>query len=470
MKILLFLLMSPILLMSQIQIGNDIDGVSAGDRSGHVSFSYDGTIVAIGGPGNDDAGINAGHVRVFENISGVWTQIGNSLNGDASGHNFGTSVSLSSDGTILAIGGPGSDTSGTDAGYIRVFENISGTWTQVGDDISRDLAEDRFGLFVSLSNDGTRLAIAGYTCCGLQHGTPSVGYTRIYEIISGDWIQLGEEINTGFPGISDVSLSADGDFVAIASPSGGINGWSGYYGGGVKVYKKMSGVWTQKGQTFFADAFYWGFNYLGGVSLTNNGSKLAIGDSYFIRVYEYIVEEWVQQGEDIANINFYNSKISLSDNGSIIAHGGPVTRVYENSSGDWMQLGVDINQEAIDDDYGIGIELTGDGTVLIVGAPENDGNGLDAGHARAYDLSALLSVNQPNPLIVKLYPNPAQNEFTIQLGDNQVLNQVTIYSNLGQFIQTSQKTVVNTSQFASGLYYVEIATDKGKATKKLVIK
>ena len=141
MRLLILFILSPFFLFCQVQIGNDINGLTAGDQSGIVSFSGDGTIVAIGGPGNDDAGIDAGHVRIFENISGIWTQIGNAINGDAAGHNFGASVSLSSDGTILAIGGPGSDASGTDAGYIRVFENISDTWTQVGDDISRGLVE-----------------------------------------------------------------------------------------------------------------------------------------------------------------------------------------------------------------------------------------------------------------------------------------------------------------------------------------
>lgn len=464
--------MSPFILLSQTQIGNDIDGEAAGDKSGNVSFSSDGTIVAIGGPGNDAAGTDAGHVRVFEIISGVWTQIGNAITGDANGDNFGASVSLSSNGTILAIGGPGSDASGTNAGYIRVFENISGTWTQVGDDISREVSEDRFGLFVSLSDDGTKLAISGYTCCGLQHGIPSVGYTRIYENISGDWIQIGTEINTGYYGISDVVLSADGSVISIGSPGGGISWFSNYFPGSVSVYKNISGVWTQLGSTF--DWQYNGYDHIHGVSLSNNGAKIAIGGGYglgpiSIKIYELINEEWVQQGEDIETGNYW-FKISLSEIGNIIAIGGSVTQTFRNTNGNWTQLGADIVEETESDGLGINIQLSSDGKTLIIGVPQNDENGIDAGHARVYNLNALLSINSPILVNPKLYPNPATNQFTIDLPRSQDLQKVTVYNHLGQLIQSSQKTIINTSNLASGLYYVEIATDQGKAIKKLIIK
>lgn len=49
------------------RVGNDIDGEAAGDESGtSVSLSSDGTRVAIGAPRNDDAGNAAGHVRVYD--------------------------------------------------------------------------------------------------------------------------------------------------------------------------------------------------------------------------------------------------------------------------------------------------------------------------------------------------------------------------------------------------------------------
>ncbi len=49
------------------QIGADIDGEAAGDKSGtSVSFSSDGTTLAIGAYGNDGNGADSGHVRVYK--------------------------------------------------------------------------------------------------------------------------------------------------------------------------------------------------------------------------------------------------------------------------------------------------------------------------------------------------------------------------------------------------------------------
>ena len=49
------------------QIGQDIVGEASWDQSGYsVSINSDGTIVAIGAPYNADNGINSGHVRVYQ--------------------------------------------------------------------------------------------------------------------------------------------------------------------------------------------------------------------------------------------------------------------------------------------------------------------------------------------------------------------------------------------------------------------
>ena len=49
------------------QMGSDIDGEGTSDTSGKsLSLSSDGTIVAIGAFGNDGNGTDAGHVRVYK--------------------------------------------------------------------------------------------------------------------------------------------------------------------------------------------------------------------------------------------------------------------------------------------------------------------------------------------------------------------------------------------------------------------
>ena len=51
------LLYAPGTILAQTQIGSDIDGEAAGDHSGlSVSLSSDGTIIAVGAPDNDGTG------------------------------------------------------------------------------------------------------------------------------------------------------------------------------------------------------------------------------------------------------------------------------------------------------------------------------------------------------------------------------------------------------------------------------
>ena len=55
------------------------------DRSGYsVSLSSDGSVVAIGAYANDGNGGNSGHVRIYENNNGTWTQIGSDIDGEGS--------------------------------------------------------------------------------------------------------------------------------------------------------------------------------------------------------------------------------------------------------------------------------------------------------------------------------------------------------------------------------------------------
>ena len=50
-----------------LQVGNDIDGEATGDLSGSsISISSDGSVVAIGADGNDGNGTQSGHVRIYQ--------------------------------------------------------------------------------------------------------------------------------------------------------------------------------------------------------------------------------------------------------------------------------------------------------------------------------------------------------------------------------------------------------------------
>ena len=142
------------------QLGSDIDGEATDDNSGSsVSLSSDGTRVAIGAPGHDGGGSNSGHVRIYDWNGTAWAQAGSDIDGEATDDGFGASVSLSSDGTRVAIGATNNDGTGSNAGHVRVYDWTNGAWVQAGSDIDGKAEYDRSGSSVSLSSDGTRVAI-----------------------------------------------------------------------------------------------------------------------------------------------------------------------------------------------------------------------------------------------------------------------------------------------------------------------
>jgi hypothetical protein len=108
-----------------IKLGGDIDGEAAEDRSGaSVSLSSDGNTVAIGAMYNGGNGIDSGHVRVYKYIDSEWIKLGIDIDGEAAGDRSGWSVSLSSDGTTVAIGAPFNNGNDIGGGHVRVY-NLS---------------------------------------------------------------------------------------------------------------------------------------------------------------------------------------------------------------------------------------------------------------------------------------------------------------------------------------------------------
>ena len=113
-----------------------------------------------------------------------WPILGTTIDGDASGDYFGTSVSLSSDGTILAIGADGDDYAGTDSGSVSIFQYTNDSWSQLGTTIDGEAAGDYSGYSVSLSSDGTIVAIGAY---GNDENGDDSGHASIFQYTNNDW-------------------------------------------------------------------------------------------------------------------------------------------------------------------------------------------------------------------------------------------------------------------------------------------
>ena len=125
-------------LLAQTQLGSDINenGISSGNYFGwSVASSSNGSIVAIGERGFDIQGFTSdvGRVCIFQYSGSSWSQLGSDIVGLAQDDEAGRSVSLSSDGTIVAVGSTGHDTGAPDfysnTGVVRIYEYSGGSWS-----------------------------------------------------------------------------------------------------------------------------------------------------------------------------------------------------------------------------------------------------------------------------------------------------------------------------------------------------
>lgn len=111
------------------QIGSTINGESAWDFSGFsLELSGSGASLVIGALDNDGApGSNSGHVRVYDWDSNLidWTQRGLDIDGEAVDNSFGSAVSINYDGTVIAGGSTQNSDGAINAGHVRVFEDLT---------------------------------------------------------------------------------------------------------------------------------------------------------------------------------------------------------------------------------------------------------------------------------------------------------------------------------------------------------
>jgi hypothetical protein len=270
-----------------IQRGTDIDGEAAGDQSGYsVAMSSDGSVVAIGAPYNDGTASNAGHVCVYAWNGTSWAKRGADIDGEADGDQSGFSVAMSSDGSVVAIGAPLNDGTGVDAGQVRVYAWNGTSWVKRGVDIDGEAAGDRSGFSISISSDGSILAIGAPLNDGA--GT-NAGQVRVYAWNGSSWTRRGSDIDGQAAGDQfgySVALSSDGARLVIGAPY--------KVGGRVYVYDWDGSSWSNSTVNIDYEAANNMFGSSVSISANGNrvaaGAYLNDGngnDSGSVRVYAY---------------------------------------------------------------------------------------------------------------------------------------------------------------------------------------
>ncbi len=304
-----------------------------GDQFGFsLALSGNGNTLVVGAPSEDsnagginadqhnDSASSAGAVYVYARTGGAWTQQAY-LKSDTPtnftlGDQFGYSVALNADGSLVAVGvydegGSGRtvnapvDTGRNGSGAAYVFRRTGSAWSKDAY-LKTWNAEggDSWGVGVALSDDGNTLALGSIDedclCGGIVHAPSDAGSTdqksdqsagavAVFARSGGTWAQQAY-IKASNPGEGDwfgvrLALSGDGHTLVVGaqnedSAARGLNGnqkdESALEAGAVYVFARSGTTWSQ--QAYVKGSNTEAYDEFGGaVAVSRNGRLFLAG-------------------------------------------------------------------------------------------------------------------------------------------------------------------------------------------------
>lgn len=342
-----------------VTLGQPIEGTEYYARLGNaISMSDDGTRLAVASR-SKDANYYEGLIQLYDYdaTNDEWNRIGASTTLDGSVESIDVDLELSGDGSTFIVGtvlnenGPNSYSC-----EANVYKLVDGQFLPLG---SKFKGEESIGddndVSVSINYDGTRIAVA----FSLNNGGKSDnGVTRVYDYIDLQWVQVGNSIQgenafdvSGYR----VALSSDGTTIAISSPyHSTVNGGT---AGSVRIFRLVSNVWTLLGDEIIGENE--GDASGSNLAISSNGNRIAISSETFDSTDDGV------EKIDVGHVRIFD---------------------YDPCSNQWNQMGEDIVGEMgkvslenggyhVGDNFGKGLALSNDGFTVAIGAPYNPGDG-----------------------------------------------------------------------------------------------
>ena len=192
---------------------------------GHsISVDSTGTRIAIGAIGHflSSSNVVQGKVFVYIRSGKVWTlEQGFTSSDGTGGDRFGTSVSINSSGTRIAIGASYAEVGIINlAGKVYIFTRSGSSWSEEAILTASDKAVNNyFGHSVSINDDGTRVVIGSPSAAA--DGISNVGKGYIFTRSGTSWseggvnIPITKAVNDQFG--HAVSISKNGSTVAVGA-------------------------------------------------------------------------------------------------------------------------------------------------------------------------------------------------------------------------------------------------------------
>lgn len=360
-----------------------------------LGLSADGNTLAVGAPGESSSstGVNgdqnnndmpySGAVYIFTRNDSGWQQQGYLKAADVGEYDhFGQSLELSAAGNVLVVGAPGEDSNAMgingdganndvqSSGAAYVFSRGNNGWQQQAYLKASNTGNgDQYGTSVSISADALTIAIGAPNESGGSVGingdqSPhsdqyySAGAVYVYAFSDNNWAQQayikGAYTDSGDDIGEAVSLSADGNTLLATAlrEDGGVSGVNGVESdnsvpnsGAAYVFVRTGTDWAQ--QAYLKASNPEGFDSLGAVGqISSDGRTIA-----------------VQAREDsgATGINGDQSDNNAERSGAVY--------LFHWNDGEWLQQAyVKASNTDEWDEFGSGIALSADGSMLAVGA------------------------------------------------------------------------------------------------------
>ena len=360
-----------------LKASNTEEGAQFGSS---LTLSADGNLLAVGASGEASSatGINgnqsdrsmpgAGAVYVFARAGAAWSQQAylksSNTGGPDVGYQFGYAVSLSSDGSTLAvsetsdpsnatgINGDQKNTSAPDAGAVFIFNHSGDTWSQQAYVKPWNTTRPGllFGYSVGLNGNGDTLGVGAYNDDGRR------GAVYVFTRNNGTWSQQMLVIATNgevgdYLGCS-LAISDDGNTILAGSVEDKFSQINAGQKdlldsvGGAYVFVRAAGKWSQQAyvKAFNPrenDQFGWA------LAMSRDGNTIAIGSH---------LEDSGAKG-----VNGDQSDASMEDSGAVY--------VYTRTGTTWNPTAyVKASNTQPAAEFGISVALNGDGKLLAAGA------------------------------------------------------------------------------------------------------
>ena len=365
-----------------------------------VAISDNGLVLAIGVKYEDTVGNGAGAVRTFTWNTGSesWTESAKLTSpAPQAGNRFGDSVSISADGTILAVGAATGEGLTNNTGVVFIFKRSGSTWIQ-GDAPVFKLANatsGQFGRGVSISDDGTRLTVGA---AGTNDGHV---YIYTYSVVTLSW-ELVESFNDTTTIASDhfgtaVGTDASGRLLAVGAPHVSFGGYGkvgrAYIYGelpteviatNVSSFLPPPTITNTEVSTFTDSRAMMGDQFGQAIAVSNDGGLTVISNSGGMTrsVYTYLWDRLTFVNVATASVltdmgMSWGTAVALSNNGAILVVSNPLmykVETYDWSVGDeqWVYR-CTVLCDRILSAYGTSLALSSNGLQLFVGVPREAG-------------------------------------------------------------------------------------------------